>query len=97
MAILTINCSSFKNNYRLIRSFKRFSSNVNEITPKTVQQVKYDEFLNNPQIKLVIGNGPAGTGKTLLACKNAIRLFQSNISIINWRINLYSIYTLLAR
>lgn len=77
MALLTINCSSFKNNYRLIRTFKRFSSNVNEITPKTVQQVKYDEFLNNPQIKLVIGNGPAGTGKTLLACKNAIRLFQS--------------------
>ena len=49
---------------------------INDIKPITTQQIKYDEFLSNPQVKIIIGNGPAGTGKTLLACKNAIKHFQ---------------------
>ncbi len=77
--ILLINSSyAFKNNIKSNTFIKLFSSKVNEIIPKTNQQIKYDEFLNNPQIKLVVGNGPAGTGKTLLACKNAIKQLQSN-------------------
>ncbi len=55
-----------------------FASKVTEIKPRTNQQKKYDDFLKNQSIKLVIGNGPAGTGKTLLACKNAINQFNSN-------------------
>jgi phosphate starvation-inducible PhoH-like protein len=69
---------SFKNNLSKVSNLKHYSSKINEIIPKSNQQIKYDEFLNNPQIKLIIGNGPAGTGKTLLACKNAIKQYQSN-------------------
>ncbi len=57
---------------------RQYSSKIEEIVPKTNQQIKYDEFLNNPQVKLVVGNGPAGTGKTLLACKNAIKQYELN-------------------
>ncbi len=60
------------------RNFSRYCGKINEIKPKTNQQAKYDEFLKNTNIKLVIGNGPAGTGKTLLACKNAISQFDKN-------------------
>ena len=57
---------------------RQYSSKIEEIVPKTNQQIKYDEFLNNPQVKLVVGNGPSGTGKTLLACKNAIKQYELN-------------------
>ena len=45
--------------------------------PKSSHQTKYDEFLKNSNLKIVIGNGPAGTGKTYLACKHAISKFKS--------------------
>jgi|SaaInlStandDraft_5_1057022.scaffolds.fasta_scaffold01389_6 phosphate starvation-inducible protein PhoH and related proteins len=69
---------SFNKNLLKVRNLRQFSSKMNEIIPKTNQQIKYDEFLNNPQIKLIVGNGPAGTGKTLIACKNAIKQYQLN-------------------
>jgi phosphate starvation-inducible PhoH-like protein len=37
------------------------------ITPRTVTQRKYIDFLYS-SVPIVIGTGPAGTGKTLLAC-----------------------------
>ncbi len=78
MILLISSSNAFRNNIKSNTFIRLFSSKVNEIIPKTNQQIKYDEFLNNPQIKLVVGNGPAGTGKTLLACKNAIKQLQSN-------------------
>ena len=70
--------SSFKKIITRPSQLRHYSSKIEEIVPKTNQQIKYDEFLNNPQVKLVVGNGPAGTGKTLLACKNAIKLYELN-------------------
>ena len=85
MKIMTIVISSmiysttaFKRVFTRSSHIRQYSSKVKEIVPKTNQQIKYDEFLNNPQVKLVVGNGPAGTGKTLLACKNAIKLYELN-------------------
>jgi phosphate starvation-inducible protein PhoH and related proteins len=38
------------------------------IFPRTVNQRTYNLHLINPQVPVVVGAGPAGTGKTLFAC-----------------------------
>ena len=40
--------------------------------PKSTNQDKYIEYLNDDTIDLIIAVGPAGTGKTLFACLKAI-------------------------
>jgi phosphate starvation-inducible PhoH-like protein len=44
--------------------------------PKTQNQIKYVNALNNNSSKIIIANGPAGTGKTLFACLKAINLLN---------------------
>jgi phosphate starvation-inducible PhoH-like protein len=44
--------------------------------PKTPKQQKYINFIENDKYPIVIGEGPAGTGKTLLACQTGIKLLQ---------------------
>ena len=46
--------------------------------PKTINQQKYLQAIENENTKLVIVNGPAGTGKTLFACISAIELLKNN-------------------
>jgi phosphate starvation-inducible PhoH-like protein len=41
--------------------------------PKTLQQESYFSHLNDPDCSIVVGLGPAGTGKTLFACHSAIQ------------------------
>lgn len=41
--------------------------------PKTPNQKVYDDYLKNDQVKIVFVVGPAGTGKTMLACNHAIQ------------------------
>jgi len=48
------------------------------ISAKTNNQLKYNNLLANQDIKIVIGTGPAGSGKTLLACNEAIKQLKSN-------------------
>jgi len=43
------------------------------LVPKTFLQEKYFDLLNDPSQKVVVGLGPAGTGKTLFACHSAIQ------------------------
>ena len=80
--IILLMLSNYSHAFRNIniykRNFSRYCSKIEDIKPRTNQQKKYDDYLKNQNIKLVIGNGPAGTGKTLLACKNAINQFDSN-------------------
>lgn len=47
--------------------------------PKSINQGKYVTALDNDTNKIIIANGPAGTGKTLFACQKAIELFKSDI------------------
>lgn len=44
-----------------------------EILPKNLRQEDYLELLENPRKHIVFAIGPAGTGKTLLACLLAVR------------------------
>ena len=48
------------------------------ITAKTKNQLEYNNLLANHDIKIVIGTGPAGSGKTLLACNEAIKQLKSS-------------------
>lgn len=41
--------------------------------PKTPNQVLYVKTIEDNDVNIVIGSGPAGTGKTMLACNIAIR------------------------
>jgi len=45
--------------------------------PKGFNQEKYVSYLNNPMKKIIFAVGPAGSGKTLLACSTAIRELRS--------------------
>lgn len=44
--------------------------------PRTENQKQYVNYLQDQNTKLVIGTGPAGTGKTLFACNTAIEELQ---------------------
>jgi phosphate starvation-inducible PhoH-like protein len=46
--------------------------------PKSINQVNYVTALDNDTNKIIIANGPAGTGKTLFACQKAIALYKSD-------------------
>ena len=52
---------------------KEKKTNVNFIySPKSTNQDKYVEYLNDENVDMIIAVGPAGTGKTLFACLKAI-------------------------
>ena len=57
---------------------KYISTTSNIYKPKTINQQKYLQAIENENTKLVIVNGPAGTGKTLFACISAIELLKNN-------------------
>jgi phosphate starvation-inducible PhoH-like protein len=49
------------------------------IQPKTENQELYLSYLRNPDIKILCALGPAGTGKTFLACHEAVNLLKFNL------------------
>ena len=46
---------------------------------KTTNQELYLSYLRNPNIKILCAVGPAGTGKTFMACQEAITLLKYNL------------------
>jgi phosphate starvation-inducible PhoH-like protein len=46
--------------------------------PLTINQAQYNNLLINDDKQIVIVNGPAGTGKTLMACNQAIQYLQQS-------------------
>jgi phosphate starvation-inducible protein PhoH and related proteins len=71
-----------KNSFQM-RAFsaKRTSNSLKSLSnyykPKSYNQKQYCEYLNDSKIKLLFAIGPAGTGKTMLACNSAIKDLQS--------------------
>ena len=45
--------------------------------PKTPNQKQYDSYLKDSTVKIIFAIGPAGSGKTLLACNHAIQELKS--------------------
>ncbi len=68
-------------NINSVKSSKRHLSNIiknplsssNIIKPKSENQKLYLSHLNNDKKKIIIVSGPAGTGKTMFACIEAIK------------------------
>jgi len=54
-----------------------YNENKEKYEPKGPNQKKYVNYLNNNDISLVVGLGPAGSGKTLFACLHAIKALKS--------------------
>jgi len=69
-AIISKSIISKQNNY-----FRGFS---NLYKPKTLNHQKYVDSIQNDNIKLIFGVGPAGCGKTLFACINAVQMLKNN-------------------
>jgi phosphate starvation-inducible PhoH-like protein len=68
--IRKMDLSSKKKNFEI--------NNKNNYMPKTYNQEEYQKSLNNNNINLLFCLGPAGTGKTLFACKYAIQSLEYN-------------------
>jgi phosphate starvation-inducible PhoH-like protein len=47
--------------------------------PKTPMQSTYVQYLKDPLVKIVLGVGPAGCGKTLFACSRAIEDLKNGV------------------
>ena len=69
--ILFINCVFSLNSYLYMRS-----KSLHTFTPKTPNQIIYNNILKKEEDYLLSVIGPAGTGKTFLACLQAIEQFK---------------------
>jgi phosphate starvation-inducible PhoH-like protein len=62
-----------KDSNREIHLYEEKEKQKNIYFPKTLNQHKYVEYMNNRNVSVVFGVGPAGSGKTLFACSSAIQ------------------------
>jgi phosphate starvation-inducible PhoH-like protein len=76
MNIKKFACIILINNVMTKKLLSNFSKS--QYQPKTMAQYEYNNALYNKMIDLLICTGPAGTGKTLLACQYAIESLQKN-------------------
>ena len=52
-------------------------------SPRGYNQKQYSKYMNDPSVSVLIGVGPAGTGKTLFACSTAVQeLKKGNVKKI---------------
>ena len=63
-------------NSRSAKSCESASRKIKSFSPKTENQRAYVELMRNEEVDIVIAAGPAGTGKTLLACYAAVEALK---------------------
>jgi len=68
---LFLTCKYVKKMNLMMRKEKKIKETY-IYTPKSINQDKYVEYLNDENVDMIIAVGPAGTGKTLFACLKAI-------------------------
>jgi len=72
--------NNFLFNSKKLELYMKKCSSENKLSilykPKTNNQKQYVNALNNKEDNIIIGVGPAGTGKTLLACNSAINYLK---------------------
>jgi phosphate starvation-inducible PhoH-like protein len=68
---LHLHARSKKSNYDAIKYMSPLYK------PRTDNQLQYVQYLNDKSIPIVLGIGPAGSGKTLFACNQAVSALKS--------------------
>ena len=64
------------NNNNNFKSYQK-RKNLIQLVPKSLNQEKYVDLLENEQRLIVFASGPAGTGKTMLAVLAALKAFRA--------------------
>ena len=64
------------NNNNDYKSYQK-RKNLIQLVPKSLNQEKYVDLLENDQRLIVFASGPAGTGKTMLAVLAALKAFRA--------------------
>lgn len=64
------------NNNNDYKSYQK-RKNLIQLVPKSLNQEKYVDLLENEQRLIVFASGPAGTGKTMLAVLAALKAFRA--------------------
>lgn len=59
-------------------NFKDFKRNQKKVLPRNLEQEKYLDLLADDSFPIVVAHGPAGTGKSFLACAYAAELLARN-------------------
>ena len=81
-AFVTKNSRAIMSSSIYMKKATNFNCNTNKLSfihvPKTANQRAYVDELTNVNNSVIISVGPAGTGKTLLACSTAIDNLQKN-------------------
>ena len=75
------------NNSFFLKSIYRFKNSAiymkknghQPFLPKSFNQEKYLKYLKDPNVKILVSTGPAGTGKTFMACQEAITLLKYSL------------------
>jgi len=70
--------NKYDENIELLLDSEKISHKRMNYKPKSDNQKEYIKAINNKNIDLVFCLGPAGTGKTLFACKYAIESLKNN-------------------
>jgi len=76
-AISTFSMKIKKNHIESSLPSSVLNSNLWKYQPRTNNQIKYVDYLTNPNISIVGGFGPAGSGKTLFACHAGVSALKS--------------------
>lgn len=70
---------SLKNDLRLCMKKERGKTLDYMYKPKSFNQNKYCNSLNDDNVDIIVVSGPAGTGKTMFACLKAVTLLKTGL------------------